>query len=88
MEQGWPCDGPLLRLAVDVAERLLPGLKSSIFHIKILPLFLLCHSKDMYRIAILETVKARPGNNGQHTHINPPTPSETVFELFRQSSDV
>ena len=26
VEQSWPCDGPLLRLAVDVAERLLPGL--------------------------------------------------------------
>lgn len=26
VERSWPCDGPLLRLAVDVAERLLPGL--------------------------------------------------------------
>lgn len=25
VEEGWPCQGPLLRLAVDVAERLLPG---------------------------------------------------------------
>lgn len=25
VEQSWPCDGPLLRLAVDVAERLLPA---------------------------------------------------------------
>ena len=25
LEDGWPCEGPLLRLAVDVAERLLPG---------------------------------------------------------------
>ena len=26
VEEGWPCQGPLLRLAVDAAERLLPGL--------------------------------------------------------------
>ena len=26
LEEGWPCEGPLLRLAFDVAERLLPGL--------------------------------------------------------------
>lgn len=25
IEKGWPCEGPLLRLAVDIAERLLPG---------------------------------------------------------------
>lgn len=25
VEEGWPCQGPLLRLAVDAAERLLPG---------------------------------------------------------------
>lgn len=25
IEKGWPCEGPLLRLAFDVAERLLPG---------------------------------------------------------------
>ena len=25
LEDGWPCEGPLLRLAVNVAERLLPG---------------------------------------------------------------
>lgn len=24
-EEGWPCNGPLLRLAVSAAERLLPG---------------------------------------------------------------
>lgn len=29
VEEGWPCQGPLLRLAVDVAERLLPGLQTS-----------------------------------------------------------
>lgn len=26
VEEGWPCQGPLLTLAVDAAERLLPGL--------------------------------------------------------------
>ena len=26
VEENWPCQGPLLRLAVDAAERLLPGL--------------------------------------------------------------
>ena len=25
LEEEWPCEGPLLRLAFDVAERLLPG---------------------------------------------------------------
>jgi hypothetical protein len=25
VEPGWPCSGPLLRLAEDVARRLLPG---------------------------------------------------------------
>lgn len=25
LEEGWPCNGPLLRLAVSAAERLLPG---------------------------------------------------------------
>ena len=25
VEPNWPCDGPLLRLAVDLARRLLPG---------------------------------------------------------------
>ena len=25
VEEGWPCQGPLLRLAVDAAQRLLPG---------------------------------------------------------------
>lgn len=28
LEQGWPCEGPFLRLAVDVAKRLLPGKRS------------------------------------------------------------
>ena len=27
VESNWPCDGPLLRLAVDLATRLLPGTK-------------------------------------------------------------
>lgn len=26
LDDNWPCDGPLLNLAFDVAERLLPGL--------------------------------------------------------------
>ena len=30
MDDGWPCSGPLLKLAVDLAERLLPG-KQNIF---------------------------------------------------------
>lgn len=28
LEPGWPCQGPLLRLAVDVAKRLLPGMSN------------------------------------------------------------
>lgn len=28
VEEGWPCQGPLLRLAVDVAERLLPAFET------------------------------------------------------------
>jgi len=26
VEQGWPCSGPMLRMAEDVARKLLPGL--------------------------------------------------------------
>ena len=27
LEPGWPCSGPLLRLAEDVARRILPGIR-------------------------------------------------------------
>lgn len=31
LEPGWPCSGPLLRLAEDVARRILPGKKKILF---------------------------------------------------------
>lgn len=34
VEEGWPCQGPLLRLAVDAAERLLPGLLTLLSNLK------------------------------------------------------
>ena len=50
VEEGWPCQGPLLRLAVDVAERLLPGwyLHVAITFLVILPGKLGCCSRCFY----------------------------------------
>jgi len=31
VEENWPCDGPLLRLAVDLARKLLPGIPVMVF---------------------------------------------------------
>ena len=38
VEPNWPCDGPLLRLAVDLATRLLPGVQ--MLYVKLLMFYL------------------------------------------------
>ena len=42
VEEDWPCDGPLLRLAVDLARRLLPGKRLNTVR---LPVYFLIKSK-------------------------------------------
>ena len=40
VEPNWPCEGPLLRLAVDLARRLLPGFYDHVFKLALV-LFIL-----------------------------------------------
>ena len=54
LEPGWPCSGPLLRLAEDVARRLLPGMIDQLSFVVMMRLFLLYYILFRECVTIIE----------------------------------